>query len=208
MSFHASIGHLLRESFRLPTDFGLPTKLQSLLDRLAEPSGSSCTAIADHEFKQRLSAATPALRGYARRLCRDATLADDLVQDTMLKAWRARHRFIVDSNFKSWIYTILRNGFLSHLRRQRRAAAYDRSAAEVLMSVDANQDRRLNLADVDRALARLPDAQREAVYLVGAEELTYEQAADVTAVPLGTVKSRVARGRALLVKLVEGETLA
>lgn len=208
MGYLQSIGALLRASFQTSAALELPPEFEALLARLTEAASPASRARADRQFKQLMTAAIPGLRAYARNLCRDEHLADDLVQDTMVKAWAARERFAEGTNFKAWTYTILRNQFLSQMRRKRFTGDYDEAVAEVVLRAPADQDRRLHVEDVERALARLPAAQREALMLVGAEELTYEEVAAVTDVPLGTVKSRVARGRSALARLVEGEMAA
>lgn len=123
----------------------------------------------------------------------------------MLRAWRGRDRFRGGTKFKAWIYTIMRNGFFSAARRNKYAGEWDEKAAEIQLSAKADQDRRLHVYDVQRALSCLPDVQREALVLVGAEQLTYEEVAEITAVPIGTVKSRINRGRAALIRLIEGD---
>ena len=204
MGIQQTIGEILRASFQSSAGATLPPEFDALLARLTEATAPAARARADRLFKGLMTAAIPALRSYARNLCRDEHLADDLVQDTMVKAWAARERFAEGTNFKAWTYTILRNQFLSQMRRKRFTGDYDESVAEIVLRTPADQDRRLHVEDVQRAMAQLPAAQREALMLVGAEELTYEEVAAVTDVPLGTVKSRVARGRTALAKLVEG----
>ena len=208
MGIQQSIGAILRASFQASAAAKLPADFEALLARLTEATSPAARAKADRQFKQLMTAAIPGLRSYARNLCRDEHTADDLVQDTMVKAWAARERFTEGTNFKAWTYTILRNQFLSQMRRKRFTGEYDEAVAEMVLRAPADQDRRLHVEDVERAMARLPEAQREALLLVGAEELTYEEVAAVTDVPLGTVKSRVARGRTALARLVEGEAAA
>lgn len=208
MGIQQSIGAILRASFQASAAAKLPADFEALLARLTEATSPAARAKADRQFKQLMTAAIPGLRSYARNLCRDEHTADDLVQDTMVKAWAARERFTEGTNFKAWTYTILRNQFLSQMRRKRFTGEYDEAVAEMVLRAPADQDRRLHVEDVERAMARLPEAQREALLLVGAEELTYEEVAAVTDVPLGTVKSRVARGRTALARLVEGEVAA
>ena len=208
MGYHQSIGAFLRASFEASAAASLPPEFEALLARLTEATTPAARARADRQFKALMTAAIPALRADARNLCRDEHAADDLVQDTMVKAWAARERFAEGTNFKAWTYTILRNQFLSQMRRKRFTGDYDEAVAELVLRAPADQDRRLHVEDVERAMARLPEAQRRALLLVGAEELTYEEVAAVTDVPLGTVKSRVARGRTALARLVEGEAVA
>jgi RNA polymerase sigma-70 factor (ECF subfamily) len=123
----------------------------------------------------------------------------------MMRAWNARDRFQQGTSFKSWSFTILRNSFLSSLRRKKHTAEWNEEAMGDMLTAAPDQDRHINIADVQRALDKLPPVQREALLLVGAEQMTYEEAAVVCAVPLGTIKSRVNRGRATLARLVEGK---
>jgi RNA polymerase sigma-70 factor (ECF subfamily) len=103
------------------------------------------------------------------------------------------------------MFTILRNSFLSQLRRKRFTAEWNEEAMESKLVAAADQDRNINLADVEVALRKLPEVQRQALMLVGAEQLTYEEAAVVCNVPLGTIKSRVARARTALARFVDGD---
>jgi len=150
------------------------------------------------------------LYGTAVRLTRDGDAARDLVQDTYLKALRAQSRFEPGTNLKAWLYTILHNTWRNRRRDSARArVAFDSDTVEA--AVDAGQpgvvDRTTpetlllrTVMDVDlrAALDRLPEAFREAVWLRDVEDLTYQEIADVLAVPIGTVMSRISRGRKLL----------
>lgn len=155
-------------------------------------------ALSDQEFKDRLRAVTPQLRAFGRSLCGNPDMADDLVQETMLKAWGARASFQAGTNFKGWTFTILRNHYYSQVRRQRFVGEWDDLTAERLLSAPASQDGALDLKDFLRALQQIPAPQREALILVGAGGLPYEEVAIITDVAVGTVKSRVARARAAL----------
>ncbi|WP_188062491.1 sigma-70 family RNA polymerase sigma factor [Sphingobium sp. KCTC 72723] len=164
--------------------------------------------LTDREFKDRMKAILPHLRAFGRSLCGDRDLADDLVQETMLKAWSARHRFMADTNFRAWCFTILRNHYFSVCRRRKFVGAWDDLVADRLLATSADQDATVQLNDVMRAMSQLPVPQREALILVGAGGLAYEEAAQVMGVAIGTVKSRVARARAALEALMEGGILA
>jgi RNA polymerase sigma-70 factor (ECF subfamily) len=144
------------------------------------------------------------MRSYGRSLTRCTDMADDLAQETILKAWMARERFIAGTNLKAWCFTILRNVYLSQLRRKRFTGEWDERVAERKLVAAADQDQRIHIEDAERALARIPRSQREALILVGAQDLTYEEAAEVSKVPVGTVKSRVARGRQALTRELYG----
>ena len=125
----------------------------------------------------------------------------------MLKAWRARARFAAGTNMRAWTFTILRNVFLSQMRRAKFKGEWDDAKADKLLSTPADQDGKLHLGDVQRALMMLPDSQREALILVGAGGFSYEEAAHICDVAIGTIKSRVARGRSALEAIIEGDVL-
>ena len=153
----------------------------------------------DDSFKRELAAMLPHLRAFGRSLCGNPDLADDLVQDTMMKAWRARHQYVPGpSTMKSWAFVILRNCFLSQMRRKKFTADYDEDAAERLLVAPDAQGDSLDLSDVQRGLLQLPVDQREALVLIGAGGLSYEEAADICNCAVGTMKSRVSRARSAL----------
>lgn len=159
----------------------------------------------DATFKRELAAMLPHLRAFGRSLCGNADLADDLVQETMLKAWKAREQYIPGpSSMKSWAFVILRNCFLSQMRRKKFTADYDELAAERLLVAPDDQDDSLHLADVQRGLMLLPVDQREALVLIGAGQLSYEEAAAICECAVGTMKSRVSRARTALHAILEG----
>ena len=173
------------------------------------PSSDACsTRVADRDFKQMLANLIPQLRAFARGLCGERELADDLVQETMLKAWSARSGFEVGTNFRAWTFTILRNHYFTLQRRKRFVGEWDDGVAERLLSAPAAQDRVVELRDMLRALQQLPSDQREALILVGAGGISYEEAAKIAGVATGTVKSRVSRGRAALEALMNDGKLA
>lgn len=161
--------------------------------------GSVPQPLDDAGFKRELAAMLPHLRAFGRSLCGNADLADDLVQETMLKAWKARAQYVPGpSSMKSWAFVILRNCFLSQMRRRKFTADYDEIAAERLLVAPDDQDDSLHLADVQRALLLLPVDQREALVLIGAGGLSYEEGATICGCAVGTMKSRVSRARAAL----------
>lgn len=156
------------------------------------------TAEDDHEFKSGLVQLIPHLRAFARTLTGDATQADDLAQDAMMKAWDARASFQLGTNMKAWTFMILRNQFYSDKRRSWRQSQLDQEAAErTLVAVD-DPAAPLALDELRRALATLPEEQREALVLVGAGGFAYEEAAEICGCAVGTVKSRVSRARRAL----------
>lgn len=159
----------------------------------------------DATFKHELAAMLPHLRAFGRSLCGNADLADDLVQETMMKAWKAREQYIPGpSSMKSWAFVILRNCFLSQMRRKKFTADYDEQAAERLLVAPDDQSDSLHLADVQRGLMMLPVDQREALILIGAGGLSYDEAAGICGCAVGTMKSRVSRARTALQDILEG----
>ena len=158
--------------------------------------------LSDAEFKDELARVIPHLRAFGRSLSGNRDLADDLVQETLLKAWAARLRFQAGTNMRAWTFIILRNLFLSQMRRARFKGEWDELTANRLLAMPASQDRHVELGDMQRALLHLPQPQREALILVGAGGFAYEEAADICGCAVGTIKSRVARGRVALEALL------
>jgi len=163
--------------------------------------GSSATG--DEVFKRDLLAVLPHLRAFARGLCGRPDFADDLVQETAIKAWVARDRFTPGTNMRAWTFAILRNHFLSELRRNRHQADYDSDAAERMLVMEPDQEAPLHLSDMEAALLKLSPERREALLLVGAGGFTYEEAARISDCAIGTMKSRVARARYQLAHLLD-----
>jgi RNA polymerase sigma-70 factor (ECF subfamily) len=163
--------------------------------------------LSDEAFKVELSRVIPHLRAFGRSLSGNRDLADDLVQETLLKAWAARQRFQAGTNMRAWTFIILRNLFLSQMRRARFKGEWDEVTATRLLAAPASQDRHVELGDMQRALLHLPQPQREALILVGAGGFAYEEAAAICGCAVGTIKSRVARGRVALEALLAGSTL-
>ena len=163
-------------------------------------------SLSDPEFKKELAQVIPHLRAFGRSLSGSRDLADDLVQETLLKAWAARLRFQAGTNMRAWTFIILRNLYLSQMRRARFKGEWDDLVADRILAAPASQDRHVELGDMQRALLYLPQPQREALILVGAGGFAYEEAAEICQVAVGTIKSRVARGRvALDALLTEGK---
>ncbi len=140
----------------------------------------------------------PALRAFALGLCRNPDRADDLVQDTIVKAWSHIGSLTPATNFLGWLITILRNGYYSDLRKQRREVADPDGLFAARLAVGPAHDSALALREFLRAFANLSSEHREVLTLVGALGLSYAETAEVTTLALGTVKSRVSRARALL----------
>lgn len=154
------------------------------------------------EFRDRLLAMTPGLRRFAISLTRDSAAADDLVQETLLRAWDKQSSFAMGTNFEAWLFTILRNVFYTTQRkRSREISDGDGIHAERLVSIP-EQDGRLDLGDMRVALDRLTPTMREALVLVTVENLTYEEAAAIMGCQVGTVKSRVWRAREQIVRML------
>lgn len=158
--------------------------------------------LSDEEFKKELSQVIPHLRAFGRSLSGNRDLADDLVQETLLKAWAARARFQAGTNMRAWTFIILRNLFLSQMRRARFKGEWDDITASRVLAAPAGQEHHVELADMQRALMHLPQPQREALILVGAGGFAYEEAAEICGCAVGTIKSRVARGRVALEQLL------
>lgn len=143
------------------------------------------------------------LRAFAISLCRNPATADDLVQEALIKAWTNIDKFEPGSNMRAWLFTILRNTYYS-MRRKRRREVEDVDGLHAAgLSLKPDHDGHLALRDFGTAFAELTDEQREALVLVGAGGLTYEEAAETCGVAIGTIKSRVNRGRARLAELME-----
>ena len=156
-------------------------------------------------FKNDLLNLIPFLRAFARSLCGSHEGADDLAQETLVKAWQSRDSFIPGTNLKAWLFTILRNQFYSDRRRAWRQVPWDQDAAERIPGSSQEQVWSAELSDLTRALRCLSDEQREALILVGAGGFSYEDAAAICHCAVGTVKSRVARARRALLAILEGE---
>jgi RNA polymerase sigma-70 factor (ECF subfamily) len=162
-------------------------------------------ALSDEEFRTELARVIPHLRAFGRSLSGNRDLADDLVQETLLKAWAARKRFQAGTNMRAWTFIILRNLFLSQMRRARFKGEWDDVTASKILAAPASQERHVDLGDLQRALMYLPQPQREALILVGAGGFAYEEAAEICGCAVGTIKSRVARGRVALEQLMLGD---
>ncbi len=141
----------------------------------------------------------PALRAFAISLTRTGSAADDLVQDTIVKAWSNIHRFEPGTNMRAWLFTILRNTFYSDCRRSRWVVSDTDGVAAAGLAEKPAHDGRLQMRDFQLAFAALPPEQREALILVGASGFSYEEAARMCGCAIGTIKSRINRGRRRLV---------
>ena len=148
------------------------------------------------------------LRAFAVSLTRNMAAADDLVQDTILKAWTNIDKFTAGTNLQAWLFTILRNTYYSHLRKHRREVPDPDGIHAMSLSVRPDHDGKLAYRDFERAFDQLSAEHREVLILVGASGFTTEEAAEMMGVAIGTVKSRTSRARkrlATLMGLAEGE---
>lgn len=149
-------------------------------------------------FQHDLAALVPNLRAFARSLCGTPHNADDLVQETMIKAWKNQASFAEGSNLKAWLFTILRNTYLSERRKRKNEVEDQDGILASQLSVHGEQSGHMDMIDFSNAFAKLPDDQREALILIGAEGFSYEEAALMCGCAVGTMKSRVNRARGRL----------
>lgn len=171
-----------------------------------EPERTDRENLARDQFRDHLVAAIPKLRAFALSLASHSDYADDLVQETLMKAWNHQNSFQAGTNIKAWLFTILRNEYFSQLRKRKREVEdADGDYASNVMT-PGGQESQLDMADLRIALQQLPDDQREAVVLVGASGFSYQEVAQICQVPVGTVKSRVNRARNKLAVLLSGES--
>lgn len=147
----------------------------------------------------------PALRAFAWSLSHNGSDADDLVQDTLIKAWTNREKFEPGTNLRAWLFTILRNTYYTNVIRRRREVRDEQGEYASGLKAPATQDWSVAMRSLQAALAQLPDEHREALILVGAAGLSYEEAAEICGCALGTIKSRVNRARARLLKIMDAE---
>jgi len=144
---------------------------------------------------EEITALIPRLRRYARALTGDRSFADDLVQDTLERAWGRIYLWRPGSDLRAWLFTIMHNLHVNQARTRRSEDSIDLRNEPMEFVARPSQEERLEIMDLTMALRRLPDEQREVLLLVGLEEMSYQEAAKVLAVPLGTVMSRLSRGR-------------
>ncbi len=158
----------------------------------------------DGAFKKELVDLLPQVRAFARFLCQgNRAAADDLAQDALVRAWAARGSFQPGSQMRAWLFVIVRNAFYSDRRKAWRSVGLDQETAERTLRQESAQGDTLDLDDVRRALNQLPTDQREALILVTAGGLSYDEAAAVCECAVGTIKSRVNRARKALLEIVD-----
>lgn len=154
-------------------------------------------------FKADLLAAIPSLRAFAVSLSQNADKADDLVQETLVKAWDKHESFQPGTNLKAWLFTILRNEFYSQMRKRGREVQDSEGVMTAKLAVHPSQHGQLDLKDFRMALEKLPEDQREAIILIGASGFSYEEAAEICGCAVGTIKSRVSRARTRLQEILQ-----
>ena len=150
------------------------------------------------ELRSELLSIIPNLRAFALSLTRAGDRADDLVQETLMKAWNKFHLFQEGTNLKAWVFTIMRNEFYSQMRKRGREVQDTDGAFSSQLATHPQQDGHMDMHDFRAALEDLPEDQREALVLIGANGFSYEEAAEITGVAIGTIKSRVSRARSKL----------
>jgi len=160
----------------------------------------------DADWRDQVIALIPALRAFAWSISRNGADADDLVQDTLIKAWSHRDKFETGTNLRAWLFTILRNTYYTSVVRRRREVRDEDDQHARALTLQPTQEWGLAIHALQAALDQLPSEHREALILVGAAGLSYEEAADICGCALGTIKSRVNRARARLLKVMDIDT--
>jgi RNA polymerase sigma-70 factor (ECF subfamily) len=148
-----------------------------------------------NEFARMLEAEIPRLRRYARALTRDVVRADDLVQSCLTRAVAKQHLWQPGTNLRAWLFTILHNQHVNDVRRGMRESNNVELDQAPELTVQSNAIPALQLRDLETAIGKLPPEQRQVILLVGLEGMAYEEVAKVLKVPVGTVRSRLSRGR-------------
>ena len=149
-----------------------------------------------NDFNRQLEEQIPRLRRYARALTRDISRADDLVQSCLTRAIAKQHLWQPDTDLRAWLFTILHNQHVNDVRRSvREGVSVPVEDMAPVLTVQPNATAVLQLRDLETAIAKLPQEQRQVILLVGLEGLRYEEVADILGVPIGTVRSRLSRGR-------------
>ena len=173
-----------------------------------DPGRTTADSAEQHDpkaLRRQIASLLPELRGFARFLARDVTLADDLVQETVVRGLAAIGQFRPGTNLKAWLFTIQRNTFYEQIRRSRTEQRLLAGRIAEEEAVAPHVEHRAEVEELQRMLWQLPALLREALVLVGAQEMSMEQAASVCGVPVGTMKARVSRARAQLATLGEAQ---
>lgn len=196
------IGRQLQTVYASLTTDAQPQQLLDLIAQL-DVALAGQDAQAASVFRRDLLATLPDLRSFAISLVLNQTRADDLVQETLLKAWKNQDRFLPGTNLKAWLFTIMRNQFYTECRKGKREVEDADGAAAAQLTTPPAQEHGLELQKVWTILAKLPASQREALLLVAGQGMTYEAAAALVGTQTGTMKSRVSRARAFLADILE-----
>jgi RNA polymerase sigma-70 factor (ECF subfamily) len=155
------------------------------------------------EFQRRIEEEIPRLRRYARALTRNGSRCDDLVQDTLVRALAKEHLWQPGSNMRAWLFTIMHNQNVNAVRSAMRdgmTVEIEEQSSDLVATTDPTSARQLH--ELDRALAQVPEEQRQVILLVGLEGMSYEDSAAILHIPVGTVRSRLSRGRDALRRLL------
>jgi RNA polymerase sigma-70 factor (ECF subfamily) len=201
-AIQAHLGKQLRAYYGDPKNDRLPSSLRRLADRVAQVIRAHAEPV-DQPFIDGVMAALPSLRGFAISLTKNVDKAEDLIQDTILKAISKQERFAEGTNLQAWLFTILRNNhFSAHRKVSREVEDADGVYAAKLEAIP-EQEGRLMMIKLQAALARLPRKQQEALWLVGFEGAEYEDAAVELGCAVGTIKSRVSRARTRVAELLQ-----
>lgn len=201
-SVQSHLGHLLAATYA--QDAVEPTIAERFAEllRLLDGAFGEAQDGREKEFQASLLGMVPNLQRFARSLLRNHVGADDLLQNTLLRAWRSRASFVPGTNLEAWLFTIMRNAFYNeHRRHGREVQDEDGAQAERMVSLP-EQGGHLDLSDVQAALGRLTPPMRQALVLVAIENLTYEETAAIMRCRIGTVKSRVWRARTQLAQML------
>ena len=159
----------------------------------------------DLDWRDDVVGMIPALRAFAWSLSHNGSDADDLVQETLIKAWSHRDKYEPGSNLRAWLFTILRNTYYTQVTRRRREVRDETGEYASTLKTPPTQDWTVAMHALQTALLELPPEHREALILVGAAGLSYEEAAEICGCALGTIKSRVNRARAKLLKIMDAD---
>ncbi len=160
------------------------------------------------DWRDDVIALIPSLRAFAWSLSHNSADADDLVQDTLIKAWTHRDKFEPGTNLRAWLFTILRNTYYTSVVRKRREVADEDGKHAARLSAQPTQDWSVAVTSMRAALQQLPHEHREALILVGAAGMSYEEAAEICGCALGTIKSRVNRARIKLLRIMDADDAA
>ncbi|WP_247894301.1 RNA polymerase sigma factor [Azospirillum sp. B510] len=207
--FATTLNHRMRSPASAePVPFGVDAGMETQLTVHADAEEEfhpDPNAPPDPAVIRQIEEEIPRLRRFARAMVRDATLADDLVQECLERALSRLHLWRPGTNLRAWLFTILRNLHINGVRRRQPVVDIDAEAQAAIGAAPGSQFVRMELRDLRRALALLPNEQREVVLLIGLEGIAYNEAADILGISIGTVKSRLSRGRRALRLLMEGQ---